>query len=259
MFVGSCRDITERKRAEREIAERTTQLEAANAELDAFAYSVSHDLRAPLRAMGGFTRALEEDYGARLDGEALDYLVRIGAASRRMGQMIDDILALSRISRGEMNLARVDLSELAETILTELGEREPGREVSVVVGPAITARGDKRLLSIVLRNLLDNAWKFTGNSAHAAVEFNTLVRDGERVFFVRDNGAGFDMAYVEKLFGIFQRLHARNEFEGTGIGLATVARLIHRHGGRVWAEAVEGKGATFYFTLEPEQSRGRME
>lgn len=259
IFVGNCRDITERKRTEREIGERTAQLEAANAELDAFAYSVSHDLRAPLRAMSGFARALEEDHGSRLDGEALDFLKRIVAASRRMGQMIDDILALSRASRGEVRRARVDLSELAETTLALLRESEPDRKVSVVIEPAIVVRGDGRMLDLVLQNLLANAWKFTHNSANATVEFNTFSRDGERIFFVRDNGAGFDMAYVGKLFGIFQRLHAADEFEGTGIGLATVARLIGRHGGRVWAEGAEGEGATFYFTLGPENMHGSLE
>ena len=249
LFVGNCRDITERKRAERTSYERTVQLEAANAELDSFAYSVSHDLRAPLRAMGGFTQALVDDYGDRLDGEAFNFLDRIGNASRRMGQMIDDILTLSRATRGEMSFAPVDLSAIAEAQLAELAEAEPERDVEIVIKPGIVANGDKRLLDTVLRNLLHNAWKFSGNETRARIEFGVASQDGHPTFFVRDNGAGFDMAYANKLFGIFQRLHGRGEFEGTGIGLETVARLISRHGGLVWAEGVEGEGATFFFTL----------
>jgi len=255
-FIGSTRDITKLKEAEREIAENAIQLQAANAELDAFAYSVSHDLRAPLRAMGGFAEALAEDYGDQFDGDALDYMDRIGKASRRMGRMIDDILALSRTMRLDMNMAPVNLSAIAESILLQLREAEPDREVSVMVAPDIITRGDERLLEIVLRNLLHNAWKFSGNKAQSRIEFDSLVTEGESVFFVRDNGTGFNMAYVDKLFGIFQRLHSRTEFEGSGIGLATVARLVGRHGGHVWAEGIEHEGATFYFTVE-KQSKGR--
>jgi PAS domain S-box-containing protein len=249
LFVGNCRDITERKRAERTIHERTVQLEAANSELDSFAYSVSHDLRAPLRAMGGFTRVLVEDHGDKLDGEAHDFLDRIGKASQRMGRMIDDILTLSHATRGEMTIAPVDLSEIAERLLAELSEAEPERDTEIAIQPGVVATGDRRLLETVLRNLLHNAWKFSGQKTQARIEFGVVYQEGGPTFFVRDNGVGFDMAYSEKLFGIFQRLHGRDEFEGTGIGLATVARLITRHGGLVWAEAAEGDGATFYFTL----------
>jgi light-regulated signal transduction histidine kinase (bacteriophytochrome) len=250
IFIGSVRDITELKQAELQIAERTHQLEAANAELDAFAYSVSHDLRAPLRAMGGFAQALTEDYSNRLDGNALDYLQRIGKASQRMGRMIDDILNLSRTMRLDMNMTPVNLSAISEAILSQYREAEPDRKVAVIVAPDIVVRGDARLLEMVLRNLIHNAWKFSGNEPQSRIEFNSLQMDNQRVFFVRDNGAGFDMAYVDKLFGIFQRLHPKTEFEGSGIGLATVARLIRRHGGRVWGESVEFEGATFYFTVD---------
>jgi PAS domain S-box-containing protein len=248
-FIGSTRDITQLKQAEREAAEHANQLEAANAELDAFAYSVSHDLRAPLRAMGGFAQALAEDYGDRLDVIATEYLDRIGNASRRMGRMIDDILALSRTMRLEMTIERVNLSAITDSIVSELREAEPDKGVTVITAPDIFARGDKRLLEIVLRNLLHNAWKFSSHEAQAHIEFNTMNTEGERIFYVRDNGAGFDMAYIDKLFSIFQRLHAKTEFEGNGIGLATVARLVGRHGGRVWAEGAESEGATFYFTV----------
>ena len=197
----------------------------------------------------GFSRALEEDYGDRLDGDARNYLSRISAASRRMGQMIDDILVLSRATRGEMELSNVDLSKIAETILNQLREAAPDRKVEAHIAPGVTARGDPRLLRIVLENLLGNAWKFTGKKDSADIQFGVERADGETVYSVRDNGAGFDMAYSNKLFGIFQRLHSITDFEGTGIGLATVSRLIHRHGGRVWAEAKVDVGATFHFTL----------
>jgi PAS domain S-box-containing protein len=248
-FIGSTRDITQLKQAERKVVEHANQLEAANAELDAFAYSVSHDLRAPLRSMGGFAEALAEDYGDKFDGDGLDYLGRIGKASERMGRMIDDILALSRTMRLDMTLTPVNLSAIAESILSEHREAEPDRDVSVIIAPDVIAYGDRRLMEIVLRNLLHNAWKFSSSKAQARIEFNSLVMEGENVFFVRDNGAGFDMAYVDKLFGIFQRLHSKTEYQGNGIGLATVARLVGRHGGRVWAEAVEYEGATVYFTV----------
>ena len=248
-FVGSVRDITKLKQAQRDVAEHASQLEAANAELDAFAYSVSHDLRAPLRAMGGFVTALAEDYGDRLDGEATQYMDRISKASQRMGRMIDDILALSRTMRLDMTIERVNLSAITESIVSQLREAEPDRGVDVTVAPDVIGRGDKRLLEIVLRNLLHNAWKFSSNETQPRIEFNSMHSDGERVYYVRDNGAGFDMAYVDNLFGIFQRLHARTEYEGNGIGLATVERLVGRHGGRVWAEGLEGEGATFYFTV----------
>jgi light-regulated signal transduction histidine kinase (bacteriophytochrome) len=224
-------------------------LEAANVELDAFVYSISHDLRAPLRGLDGFSQALMEDYADKLHGEALDYLTRIGRASQRMGQMIDDLLTLSRATRGELRWEQVDLSALATTIVAELAERNPDRQVSCEIAPQVIAQGDPRVLRIVLENLLHNAWKFTSKHDRATIVFGTRRLGGDTVYFVRDDGAGFDMHYVDKLFGIFQRLHAVTEFEGTGIGLAMVARLIHRHGGRVWAEGAEEQGATFSFTL----------
>ena len=243
------RQIGERSRIATELQRRTVQLEAANTELDAFAYSVSHDLRAPLRALTGFSRALIEDYSGQLTGEALDYLARIDRASQRMGQMIDDLLTLSRSTRGELRWERVDLSALAAAIAAELDSYDPGRQISWAIDPNITAQGDPRLLRIVLENLLHNAWKFTSKRKMAAIAFGAAQIHGETAYFVRDDGVGFDMTYADKLFGIFQRLHAMTEFEGNGIGLATVARLIHRHNGRVWAEAAEEQGATFYFTL----------
>ncbi|MGD8658879.1 MAG: ATP-binding protein [Desulfobacterales bacterium] len=242
-------EIHERRRTEEALRQRTAQLEAANVELDAFVYSVSHDLRAPLRGLSGFSQALMEDYADKLDGDALDYLTRISRASQRMGQMIDDLLTLSRATRGELRWEQVDLTALAESIVAELDERNPGRQVSCEIAPQVITQGDPRVLRIVLENLLHNAWKFTSKHERATIDFGTRRLDDDRVYFVRDDGVGFDMTYVDKLFGIFQRLHAITEFEGTGIGLATVARLIHRHGGRVWAEGAVEQGATFYFTL----------
>ncbi len=242
-------EILERTRTEEALRRRTEQLEATNVELDAFVYSISHDLRAPLRGLDGFSQALMEDYADKLDGDALDYLMRISRASQRMGQMIDDLLTLSRATRGELLLEQVDLSALATRIVSELDEQNPGRQVACEIAPRVIARGDPRVLRIVLENLLHNAWKFTSKHDRAIIVFGTRRLDGETVYFVRDDGVGFDMTYVDKLFGIFQRLHAITEFEGTGIGLAMVARLIHRQGGRVWAEGAVEQGATFSFTL----------
>ncbi len=242
-------EIYERIRTEKALRRRTAQLEAANVELDAFVYSISHDLRAPLRGLAGFSQALMEDYADKLEGDAADYLARIGRASQRMGQMIDDLLTLSRATRGALRWEWVDLSALATTIATELDERDPDRRVSWEIAPQVIAQGDPRVLRIVLENLLHNAWKFTGKHDRATIVFGIRRSGGETVYFVRDDGAGFDMTYVNKLFGIFQRLHTTAEFEGNGIGLAMVARLIHRHGGRVWAEGEVEQGATFYFTL----------
>ena len=242
-------EISERRRTETALRRRTAQLEAANVELDAFVYSISHDLRAPLRGLAGFSQALMEDYADKLEGDAVDYLTRIRRASQRMGRMIDDLLALSRSTRGELRWERVDLSALATAIAAELDERDPDRQVLFEIAPQIIAQGDPRVLRIVLENLLHNAWKFTSKHDRATIVFGTRRLDGETVFFVRDDGAGFDMTYVNKLFGIFQRLHTTTEFEGNGIGLAMVARLIHRHGGRAWAEGEVEQGATFYFTL----------
>jgi len=234
---------------EQRVAERTVELAAVNKELEAFAYSVSHDLRAPLRSIDGFSRALLEDYEDRLDAEGQDYLHRVRASCQRMGQLIDDLLRLSRVTRGEMRREPVDLSALAQEIAVELQETQPERRVEFIIQPGLAADGDARLLRVVLENLLGNAWKFTGKRRQARIEFGLTEAEGRSVYFVSDNGAGFDMAYADRLFGAFQRLHSLAEFRGTGIGLATVQRVIHRHGGHVWAEGAVGQGATFYFTL----------
>jgi light-regulated signal transduction histidine kinase (bacteriophytochrome) len=234
---------------EQRVADRTAALEAANKELEAFSYSVSHDLRTPLRSIDGFSQALLEDYGDVLDKTGHDYLRRVRAAAQRMAELIDDMIMLARVTRSEMHRTTVDLSALAQSIAANLQAADPDRQGTWQIAENVTAEGDTRLLRVALENLLGNAWKFTGKQPTATITFGTTDRDGERVYFVRDDGAGFDMTYANKLFGAFQRLHDLNEFPGTGIGLATVARIIHRHGGRVWAEGAVGKGATFYFTL----------
>ncbi|MBI3853287.1 MAG: hypothetical protein HY298_23805 [Verrucomicrobia bacterium] len=253
-------EIEERQRAEgavhqlnaeleQRVAQRTAELLVANQELEAFAYSVSHDLRAPLRSVDGFSQALLEDCGAGLGEVGRQHVQRVQTASRRMGQLIDDLLNLSRVTRAELRREQVDLAVLAQAVAGELAQGAPGRRVELVSAARLPVHGDPRLLRVVLENLLGNAWKFTRNKTDARVELGTKEQEGQKVYFVRDNGAGFEMAYVNKLFGAFQRLHPMAEYEGTGIGLATVQRIIHRHGGRVWAEGSVDQGASFYFTL----------
>ena len=229
--------------------EWSSELERANSELEAFSYSVSHDLRAPLRAIDGFSGALLADHSAQLDEQGREYLERVRGATQRMTQLIDDLLSLSQITRAQLNRDRVDLSDVARKVLVELGGRDPQRRVDTRVADGLVVQADPRLLTVMLENLLGNAWKFTSKLPAATIEVGTTARDGERVYFVRDNGAGFSMEHATKLFAPFQRLHAASEFEGTGIGLATVHRVVTRHGGRVWAEATPDQGATFLFTL----------
>jgi signal transduction histidine kinase len=234
---------------ESRVADRTAQLQAANQELEAFSYSVSHDLRAPLRAIAGFSQALLEDSAGQLDKAGLGHLRRLREGANRMGQLIDDLLGLAQVTRSELRRSRVNLSELAETVVAELRKRQPERQVELIVKPGLMATADASLLRIVLENLLGNAWKFTARVPRAVVEVGMLGQENQTEYFVRDNGAGFEMAYAAKLFEAFQRLHHPTDFEGTGIGLATVRRIIQRHGGRVRAEGAVDRGATFYFTL----------
>jgi PAS domain S-box-containing protein len=256
LFVASVRDVTEQREAQRRLEDLTDRLARDNAalatvnkELEAFSYSVSHDLRSPLRAIDGFAQALAEDWGERLDEEGRTNLNRVRGAAQRMGHLIDDLLKLSRVSRAEISLADVDLGAMAREIVETLRQHDPGRAVEADIADGLGARGDARLLRVALENLLSNAWKFTTPRHPGRIEFHRVDHDGRPAFRVRDNGVGFDMAYAGKLFGAFQRLHDGREFPGTGIGLATVQRVIHKHGGRVWAEAQPDKGAAFYFTL----------
>jgi light-regulated signal transduction histidine kinase (bacteriophytochrome) len=249
----AARELLARVRMHLEMArlrrEWARELERANQELEAFSYSVSHDLRAPLRAIDGFAKILIEDYGQKLDDQAGHYLGRVRTATQRMAELIDDLLELSRIARAPLNRERADVSALVRQILADLAERDPQRSVRTSIREGLVADADPRLLAVVLENLLGNAWKFTARSDDPGIEVGQERRDDAWSFFVRDNGAGFDMAYAARLFAPFQRLHDESEFPGTGIGLATVQRVISRHGGRIWAEAAPRKGATFYFTL----------
>ena len=243
-----------RDELERRVEQRTSELTLANKELESFSYSVSHDLRAPLRSIDGFSLALWEDYSDKLDSQAKDFLTRIRFATKRMGTLIDDLLNLSRMARMHMKNERVDLSALVRSIVGELQKSEPQRSVSFIVDEGLEVQGDPHLLRVVLDNLLANSWKYTSRHPNARIEFRRGRTNGCTTYFVRDDGAGFDAKYADKLFGAFQRLHGTDEFPGTGVGLATVQRIIHRHGGRIWAEGAVEKGATFYFTL---QSKGQ--
>jgi signal transduction histidine kinase len=237
------------REAEVALLQAKLELEAANKELEAFSYSVSHDLRSPLRSIDGYSRAVLEDYGELLPVEGRTFLEKVRNSASRMGELIDDLLKLSQVTRAEFRTVPVDLTRLAERILTELQQNHPERKVWYRVPPNLNAHGDSRLLQVVLENLLNNAWKYTSKHEQAEIEFGSLQEGDKTIYFVRDNGAGFEMDYADKLFGAFQRLHTTTEFPGTGIGLATVQRIIHRHGGRVWAEGAVNEGATFYFTL----------
>lgn len=236
---------------EYKVQERTQQLQATNQELESFCYSVSHDLRGPLRSISGFTQALKEELPAELPGESGRYLERVMAASRRMSQLIDDLLNLSRVSRGELVRQHIDLTEMAREVISELQARDPNYHPDVSVWQGMQAAADPKLMRIVLENLLGNAWKFSSKKENPRIVVGVMKDGAREVYFVRDNGAGFDMKYADKLFGAFQRLHGMNEFPGTGIGLATVQRIINRHGGRIWFDSAPDNGASFYFTLSP--------
>lgn len=256
------RDITDRKQSEARLYEmnaqleervrqRTAELEVANRELEAFSYSVSHDLRTPLRGISGYAQILQNEYADRLDETAHGYLVNILQASQHMSELIYDLLRLARVTRSDLHIRTVDLSRLAENALANLHQRDPQRQVETAIQPDLSVQGDPSLLRILLENLLDNAWKFTCKQPQARIEFGACNEDGQMIYYVKDNGAGFDMRYADKLFGTFERLHQAEEFEGTGIGLATARRIVRRHGGHIWAHSEVGKGAEFYFKLEP--------
>ncbi|RNC71072.1 MAG: DUF3365 domain-containing protein [Desulfuromonadales bacterium] len=234
---------------EQRVAERTAELQAANSELEAFCYSVAHDLRTPLRGMNGFSRIILDRYGTTLDEEGQEYFRRVSAASTRMGQLVDDLLHLTKVTRAEMRRTAVDLTAMAREIAIDCRHTQPERRAEFVIQDGLMATGDENLLRIVMVNLLANSWKFTVREPVARIEVGSTDHDGKTAYFVRDNGVGFDMAYVDKLFGPFERLVSFDEFEGTGIGLATVKRIVERHGGNVWAEGEPDKGATFSFTL----------
>lgn len=241
--------LAERQRAEKELIKRTTQLETANKELEAFSYSVSHDLRAPLRAIDGFSRVILEEYKDKLDDEGKRYLNIVRDNTQKMGQLIEDLLALSRLGRKEMQVSRIDMAKLAKTVFDELKDANPGRNIQLEIKTLPPAYGDQAMIHQVFVNLLSNAIKFTQFKEKAVIEIGFNTQMNENVYYVKDNGVGFDMQYSNKLFGVFQRLHSAEDFDGTGVGLAIVQRIIHRHGGKVWAEGKVNEGATFYFNI----------
>ncbi|MFQ5643032.1 MAG: ATP-binding protein [Thiogranum sp.] len=242
-------EITEHRRTGQQLEQRTQALAASNSELEAYSYSMAHDLRTPLRAITSFSQILKLEAADKLSDEERNYIDRIVRAGQRMAQLIDELLELARISRTELQVSRVDLGELANAILEQQKHAGPERNVDCTIAPDLVVQGDPKLLRVALENLLGNAWKYTGKTGHANIEFGTTRRDDRRIFYIRDNGSGFDMQYADKLFQPFQRLHNAEDFEGTGIGLASVQHIIQRHGGSIWAEAQPGQGATFYFTL----------
>jgi signal transduction histidine kinase len=237
------------KKLNRELLERAAALETANKELEAFSYSVSHDLRAPLRSIDGFSQAISEDYEGELDERGKDYLRRVRAAAQRMAHLIDDMLKLSRVARNEMESREIDLTGMAKDIAEKLRKLQPERQAEFIIQPDVKVRGDGRLFRIALENLFNNAWKYTSKHPSARIEFGSRTLDQERVFFIRDDGSGFDMKYAQRLFGAFQRMHTEEEFPGTGVGLAIVQRIIHRHGGKIWAESEVEKGSVFNFSI----------
>lgn len=265
-FTKVTRDLTERKQMEdhlkkakveaealtKTVLERSVQLEALNMELEAFAYSVSHDLRAPLRIIDGFSRILLTRMREKIDADERRYLSNICENSQRMGELIDALLKLSKLTRAEMRIGKIDLSTVAKRILDSYQVHQPERQVEVVIEDNLTIQGDAKLFRVMMENLLSNAWKFTGNQVQAKIEVGMTIKNGRRVYFIRDNGAGFSMEYAGKLFGAFQRLHDIDEFSGSGIGLATVQRIVNRHGGVIWGEGAINRGATFYFSLDKE-------
>lgn len=242
-------EIIERQKTEEKLQHQTDELLTINKEVETLSYSLSHDLRSPLRSIAGFSQILQEDAGHKLTAGEADDLKRIISASNRMAELIDDMLRLGRVTRSELETDEVNFAALAENTVEQLGYAGDIREIKWTIESGLSAVGDKKLLALLVDNLLGNAWKYTSKTAKANIEFGMTQRDGENVYFVKDNGVGFDMQYAEKIFGAFQRLHREEDYPGTGIGLATVQRIVHRHGGRIWAEAAEGQGATFFFTL----------
>ena len=248
-MIGYCTDISARKNAETLLKNSKRELEALNQELESFCYSVSHDLRAPLRAIDGFSQALLEDYSDNLDDIGKNYLHRVRNGALRMAELIDDLLQLSRVTRSEIQCEAINLSTLIHEVLQHYFVAEPHRNIDISVQPQMHCYGDKRLLTIVLDNLIGNAWKYTSKTEQAKIALGQQITNDKTAFYIKDNGAGFDMQYADKLFGAFQRLHTETEFPGTGIGLATVQRIINRHGGSIWTESAVNQGTTFYFTV----------